>query len=75
MLWFSCRYKKFYMIFIVTIVLSAFLIVYISQVLNSFLETQLKNRKLNGRNRIPQIVGHYMAPFGGVNVSKGDLNF
>lgn len=72
-----CRFRKFYLILVLITLISGCIIFYLSKyTLDRLLEFQDNGRysRLRDRIRIPQIVGHYMGPQNGLNLSKDFLD-
>lgn len=72
-----CRFRKFYLILVLITLISGGIIFYLSKyTLDRLLEFQENGRysRLRDRIRIPQIVGHYMGPQHGLNLSKDFLD-
>jgi hypothetical protein len=72
-----CRFRKFYLILVLITLISGCVIFYVSKyTLEKLIELQEdgKYARLKDRVRIPQIVGHYMGPSSGQNLSKDFLD-
>lgn len=70
-----CRFRKFYLILILITLISGCIIFYLSKyTLDRLLEENGRYSRLRDRIRIPQIVGHYMGPQNGLNLSKDFLD-
>lgn len=71
----KCRIKKFYCVLVLITLISSFLIFLVSKFsLNKLFEIQNQQKQSREKNKIPQIVGHYMGPGVNLNISQAFLN-